>query len=226
VDIARNADLARTSVYQQLRSDILCCVLQPGCEIKERELAERFAVSKSPIRDALLRLEENGLIDVLPRKGYRVRSIDVADVHEMYEIRHIYERECILRVMDTASDKLLAELKSFRESPSNPDLRTWLEYNRRFHSYFAINCGNARLSRSALDMIEQFDRLTYVSVTSNGAPNLSQNVREHGAIIDGVLQRNRREAVSRMRSHIETSRRRVIERLESLPVVTTRSRRN
>ena len=66
---ADNRRLVRTSVFQQLRADILSCALRPGSQLQERQLVERFQVSKSPIRDALLKLEEQNLIEVLPRKG-------------------------------------------------------------------------------------------------------------------------------------------------------------
>lgn len=179
---------------------------------------ERFEVSKSPIRDALLKLEEQGLVEVMPRKGYRVRRIDVADVREMYEMRQIYEREALTRLIDTAPDSALADLDRFRAAPEEDTLAGWLDYNRAFHSHFALHCGNARLARAALEVIEQFDRLTYTSVTRPGEP-LSRFVTEHCRIIDAVQARNRREALTLVRDHIDSSRRRVIDSLESVSII-------
>ena len=218
------AELVRTNVYQRLRADILSCTLRPGQQFQEREMVERFEVSKSPIRDALLKLEEQGLVEVMPRKGYRVRRIDLADVRDMYEMRDMLERECVGRVIDTASEKVLTTLAPFRQAPDDMSLPGWLEYNRAFHSFFAIHCGNARLSRVALEIIEQFDRLTYMSVTSPGE-TLMRFVDEHARLIDAVIARNRREAVAIARDHVEGSRRRVLDSLESMSIVDTKPER-
>jgi GntR family transcriptional regulator, rspAB operon transcriptional repressor len=218
------AELVRTNVFLRLRADILSCTLRPGQQFQERELVERFEVSKSPIRDALLKLEEQGLVEVMPRKGYRVRRIDIADVREMYDMRDMLERECVGRVIDLSLDADLAELDVFRTAPVNMSIQGWLDYNRAFHSFFPHHCGNARLARTALEIIEQFDRLTYMSVTTPGE-TLVRFVDEHARLIDAVQARNRREALAVARDHVESSRRRVLESLESMSIVDTKPER-
>src|SRR5690606_30885126 len=106
--------LVRTSVFQQLRADILSCALRPGSQLQERQLVERFQVSKSPIRDALLKLEEQNLIEVLPRKGYRVKPVSVADARELYELRQLLERECVSGLIEDAAPAVLSALDEFR----------------------------------------------------------------------------------------------------------------
>lgn len=215
----KSRDLARDSVYQRLRSDVLSCELRPGQLLQERDLVGQFAVSKSPIRDALLKLEEQGLIEVLPRKGYRVRRIDISDVRDMYGLRQILERECIALLIETAPDNVLEGLEAFRTGPPSPDLATWIDYNRAFHTYIAVNCGNARLARIAQETIEQFDRLTYVSVTSSDDLSLDLFVREHGEIIDAIRASNKRLAVARARDHIQSSRKRVLDSLQHASII-------
>ena len=73
--------LLRDNVYHSLRSDILSCRLPPGGEIRESELAERYEVSRQPVREALLRLEREHLVTVQPRQGYRVNPISLGDAH-------------------------------------------------------------------------------------------------------------------------------------------------
>src|SRR5882757_9697413 len=84
--------LLRESAYAQLRAEILSCELPPGAEIREAELAARFQVSKSPVRDALMRLEREGLVITIPRQGYRVAPISLADVQDMFHLRGVLER--------------------------------------------------------------------------------------------------------------------------------------
>ncbi len=211
--------LVRTSVYQQLRAAILSCSLRPGMQIQERQLAELFQVSKSPIRDALLKLEEQNLIEVMPRKGYRVKRISLTDARELYEMRQILERECIVRLIDSATNETLSALDTFRNLPSPIELSNWIEYNSAFHAFIAANCGNSRLARSAFEAIELYERLTYVSVTSSDELSLADFVAEHSAIINAIQKRDKRQALALARDHIESSRRRVLETLENLSVI-------
>jgi DNA-binding GntR family transcriptional regulator len=211
--------LARTSVYQQLRAAILSCSLRPGAQLQERQLADQFQVSKSPVRDALLKLEEQNLVEVMPRKGYRVRRISLVDSRELYEMRQILERECIIRLIDAASDHTLSALDDFRTLPSPIELSEWIEYNTSFHAFIATNCGNSRLARSAFETIELYERLTYVSVTSSDELSLADFVAEHGAMIDAIQKRDKRQATALARDHIDSSRRRVLNALENLSVI-------
>jgi GntR family transcriptional regulator, rspAB operon transcriptional repressor len=211
--------LVRTGVYEQIRADILCCTLRPGLQLQERQLAERFQVSKSPVRDALLRLAEQDLIEVMPRRGYRVKRISLADVRDLYEMRQILERECIQRLIDCAEDDTLARLDAFRSGSPGGELADWIDYNRAFHAFFSEHCGNARLARAARDVIDQFDRLTYTSVTSSPSIVLGDFVAQHCALIDAVQAREKRQALAISREHIDDSRRRVLKALESLSVI-------
>ena len=214
-----SAPLMRNSVYERLRSEILSCELKPGSLIQERDLAERYAVSKSPIRDALLRLEVQNLIEVMPRKGYRVRPISVADARELYEMRLMLERACITRLVEAGSAEQLDRLDAFRNAPGGADLSHWIAYNREFHLAIAEGCGNARLATVTREVLEQFDRLTLISVTADESGDLSRFVEEHAAIIDAVQRRDKRGAAALVKEHVESSRKRLLDRIASLPIV-------
>src|SRR5215212_10425841 len=106
--------LLRETVYEQLRADMISCKLAPGAEIREAELAARFDMSKSPVRDALMRLEREGLVITLPRQGYRVAPVSPGDVLDMFHLRAALERACIERIVLRASDEQLKSLDAFR----------------------------------------------------------------------------------------------------------------
>ncbi len=207
----RATRLVRDGVYERLRGAILSCALRPGAEIHEQALASRYKVSKSPIRDALLRLQEQHLVEVLPRKGYRVRPISVSDAAELYEMRELLERACVARAIDNATDESLRALDAFRTVARGIALPEWIAYNRRFHITIAASCGSNRLARATIDVIEQFDRLTYVGVTSSGkSGGLQRFVDEHCAIIDAIRRRDRRQAQALVSDHVDSSRRRTL----------------
>jgi DNA-binding GntR family transcriptional regulator len=211
--------LIRTSVYGRIRGEILSCVLRPGAMLQERELAERYAVSKSPIRDALLRLEEQSLVEVLPRKGYRVKPVSIADARVMYEMRQVLERACVVRLIESAGEEVVAELARLARAPRHASLGEWIDYNRRFHLALAEGCGNARLARATSEVVEQFDRLTMMSVTSAEKIPLSRFADEHAAIVTAIRRRDKRAAAAIVRHHIDSSRRRLMAQLESQAVV-------
>lgn len=219
MNLSVTVPLIRTSVYERIRGEILSCALRPGTQLQERDLADRYEVSKSPIRDALLRLQEQNLIEVLPRKGYRVRPVSVADAREMYEMRSILERSCVARMIESAPDPLLQGLDAFRLAPADSELSAWINYNRRFHLAIADGSGNSRLARATREIIEQFDRLTYMSVTASESGTLSDFVREHVEIIHVIQQRDKRQAAALMKDHVESSRKRLLDAIESLAIV-------
>lgn len=210
----------RDGVYERLRKDILTCVFKPGSQIHEQDLAQRYAVSKSPIRDALLRLQEQQLVEVLPRKGYRIKSISVSDAREMYEMRSLLEQSCLRRAIEHATDEELKQLDRFLTVPRNIDLPAWIAYNRDFHIAIAQSSGNQRMARASIEVIEQFDRLTYTGISSLGDREALQHfVEEHSAIVRAMQSRDKRKACALAREHIENSRKRLLDRLAEMVVV-------
>ena len=210
----------RNGVYARLRDEILRCSLAPGSRVNEQALAKRYLVSKSPVRDALLRLQEQHLVEVLPRKGYRVLPISASDAAELYQMRLLYEPACIAGVIERASDAEIAELEAFRKAPKRQSLAAWVAYNREFHVAIARLCGNSRLARAAIGVIEQFDRLTYVGVRGTGrTAGLRGFVDEHAKIIEAMKRRDKRLAQALVRRHVESSRRRTQEAIADPAIV-------
>ena len=211
--------LIRDGVHERMREEILSCVLKPGSLVQENDLAERYGVSKSPVRDAFLRLEQQGLVEVLPRKGYRIKPISVADAAEMYEMRLLYERACIARAVEQASEATLGALDAFRASGGTPDLASWIAYNRAFHVAVARAGGNARLARAAGGIIEEFDRLTYMSIARFDIGGLAALVAEHVELIDALQARDKRRAHAVARQHVEEARDRLLASISHPAVV-------
>lgn len=221
---ANETDQPNTNtIYEQLHADILACDMAPGTQFQERQIAERFNVSKSPVRDALIKLQEQNLVQVIPRKGYRVTQISLSDARDLYEMRILLEREAIARLIDSGSDDELASLDTYR-SGSVESLDEWIKYNRSFHVHLAMICGNKRLAKAGREVVEQFDRLTKVSVSNSVLPNpmsvavLEARMEEHRAIIDAIQARDRRKAVALSRDHIDESRKRLMAVLESASI--------
>ena len=156
--------LLRDNVYESLRSDILTCHFAPGDDMREQDLAERYAVSRQPVREALLRLEREHLVTVQPRQGYRVNPISLSDARDLLRFRLALEPACVAEAIENASDDVLKSLNEFRRFSGNHE--DFIAYNRAFHSALAHASGNRRMAAALCDLIGQADRLVRVSVAN------------------------------------------------------------
>jgi DNA-binding GntR family transcriptional regulator len=209
--------LLRDNVYESLRSDILSCRLAPGDDMREQELAERYAVSRQPVREALLRLEREHLVTVQPRQGYRVNPISLEDARDLLRFRLALEPACVAEAIDNAGDDDLKALDRFRRFEG--DHEDFIAYNRGFHSALANASGNRRMAQALCDLIGQADRLVRVSVTSVADHNPAQLVAEHVALIEAMQWRDRRSAARIIKAHIAQTEKRVLPALKRNAVI-------
>jgi GntR family transcriptional regulator, rspAB operon transcriptional repressor len=209
--------LLRDNVYESLRSDILTCRLAPGDDMREQELAERYAVSRQPVREALLRLEREHLVTVQPRQGYRVNPISLSDARDLLRFRRALEPACVAEAVEHAPDKVLGPLDAFRHFAG--DHEDFITYNRAFHGALAHASGNRRMAAALCDLIGQADRLVRVSVANVRDHDPTQLVAEHVALIEAMQRRDRRGAVRIIKAHIDQTEKRVLPALKRNAVV-------
>ena len=125
--------LLRDDIYRRIRHAILICEFQPGQELREQVLAERYRVSRSPIRDSLLRLEQEDLVIVLPRQGYRVKPILSSEVETLFSLHLLMEPACAAAAA-RADDMALRRLDQFRGFADREYTEAgYVEYNASFH---------------------------------------------------------------------------------------------
>lgn len=204
--------LIREDVYTRLRQEIISCGLAPGADLREANLAERFQVSTSPIRDALLRLEADGLVRVFPRRGYRVAAISLSEAEDLFDLRALLEEGTATRAVRQASDADLRALDRYRVFSDGASAEEFVRYNRDFHGAVLALSGNAKMVQLGRNLLEQFDRLVTLSVAMIGQdrPRL---VREHGEIIDALQAREASSARRLIRQHVMRARKRVLDGL-------------
>lgn len=200
----------RQNIYEALKSDILRCELPPNSKLHEQLLAERFSVSKSPVREALLRLQQERLVSVLPRQGYRVAPVSLEDAREMFQLRRVLEAGCVELAAATASAETLDALVVYRTFAGPDDRDAFVEYNRAFHCAICRASGNERMARMAIELTEQMERVIRFSVSTIPAKERSELVIEHAAIIDALIARDRRKASRLVKEHISDAEKRVV----------------
>jgi len=216
--------LMRADIYTILRREILSCAIPPGAEIKDAEFAERFSVSRSPVRDALLRLEAEGLVLINPRKGYRAAPISIADARDLFAFRAILEPACAASVAAEASDEGLMSLDRFRsmEGSGAADrgvAASFVAYNREFHLAIARLCSNRRIQETTVGLIEQFDRFVTVSISRDASEQHADLIAEHCDIIDALQARDGKRAGRILARHAGRARKRVLAALARSPIV-------
>jgi DNA-binding GntR family transcriptional regulator len=178
--------LLRDSIYRAIRSAILTCEFQPGQELHEQVLAERFRVTRSPVRDALLRLEQEGLVTVLPRQGYRVNSISMSDVEDIFDLRLLIQPACAVAAA-RADDTALRALNRFRDyTNEGQEEGEFIEYNTAFHRAIEDLAGNPYMMVLARDLDEQFERLVRISLRAFKFEQVRDVCAEHNAILTAI----------------------------------------
>ena len=217
--MADSRALLRVDIYQKLREEILSCELPPGADLREQNLAARFSVSKSPVRDALLRLERERLVTISPRQGYRVAPVSVADARDLFRLRTVLETASVMEGARAAPDEQLEALDRFRSFREKAQRGGFLGYNREFHCALARLSGNERMATAACELIDQMHRLIRVSVDNVERHDPNRLVMEHARIIEALQKRDGRRAAALLRRHIEAAERRVARALQRAAVV-------
>jgi len=201
--------LLRETVYEELRADMISCKLTPGTELREADLAARFEVSKSPVRDALMRLEREGLVITLPRQGYRVAPVSLTDMLDMFHLRAALERACVERIITYASDEQLLSLNSYREFNRENWDGGFVAYNRSFHRHLAELGNNPRMRDQLFDLIDLMERAVQVSLSNATKGDTQVLVNEHCQIIDAIQDRSIKRAQKFAEQHVLAAGKRV-----------------
>jgi DNA-binding GntR family transcriptional regulator len=172
-------------VYALLRQQIATGVFRPGQRIQEKPMAATLGISRTPIREALLRLEIEGVVVCNSRRSYNVRILTVDDVREIYQTLGILEGAAAAAVTARLTDEDIGELRHYNKMMSaaaaDADLRAFGEWNRRFHDVFLVRLANQTL-RDTCTLVRNI-LYTFPVQRQTLADWLRKSVAEHRTII-------------------------------------------
>lgn len=203
--VPNQVNLRAEQVYQRIKQDIFNFVLLPGDRFTENEMAERCGVSRTPVRDALYRLEREGYLQVAFRSGWSVRPFDFKRFDQLYELRTVLELAAVARICETETD--LSELESIWSVAVNERLTDGKrvgELDEAFHQGLVLATGNLEMARVHQDVTEKIRVIRRLDFTK--AWRVDTTYDEHQEILRLLAHRKAAQAAITLKSHIEASR--------------------
>lgn len=194
------------SAYDALKSAIRDNVFPPGYQGSEQEIATQLGMSRTPVHEAVIRLQEEGLVRVLPRRGVQVCAISPDDMREIYEV--IVALECASAELIAAMpperrvpivEELAAVNAAMDASLAGDKLVAWAEEDGRFHQLLVERSGNRRLARLFHTIMDQSHRARMLTLRLRPKPALS--VREHAGILRAIRTGDAAAARDRTKAH-------------------------
>jgi DNA-binding GntR family transcriptional regulator len=199
----------KDAVYAQILEKILDGTLPAGYALREGELAARFGVSKTPLRDALVRLQADGLVSIPPYRSAVVVGYSQQDLREIYEVRELLEGVCARDAALTISTDDLAELSQLIRASTDcvaggdvlpdreEDLAALID---RFDVIMYAQCRNRRINEMVATIRNHIQRIGRLTTRIPG--RMVKSVREHQVIYEAIVQRDGAAAEAAMRRHI------------------------
>lgn len=190
-------------IINTLADEIIKGVLPPGSRLEEKVLAERFDVSRTPVREALREMDARGLIELIPRRGGVVANISVAELSDMLEAECEVEALCAqlaAQRMSVVERKQLERLHEETEQyVASGNLADYLEMNNRFHELICAGTHNRTIGSMVRGLR---DRLAaFRQAQADSERRLATSHEEHGAVVQAILAADGATAYEAMRNH-------------------------
>lgn len=195
---------ATDRVRAEIESRIVDGSLPPGAPLDEAQLSEFFAVSRTPVREALLQLSALGFVRIVPRSGIYVVQLSAQELTAMFESLAFAESACAKLVVERISPEQLKALcqlhKSGHKAVASRNLDAFFEYNKAFHESFYNSCGNAYLVEQLLLTRKRTNPYRLHSVDYSG--RIAQSWTEHDRLLTAVLEKDEAAAMAEAARHI------------------------
>jgi DNA-binding GntR family transcriptional regulator len=204
-------------VHLALRSQILHLELKPGAKLDEMGLVRQFGISRTPVREALIRLASEGLVFLLPNRGAQVAPLDLVDIAQYFEALELVQRAvnrcAALRRSDGDLVEIRRERDAFREATRRDDRAAIIQSNRDLHAAIATAAHNSHLEMAMIGLLNHGMRLNWICHERFNAGDLGRHNKrghlEHERIVRAIEKRDAEAADRLGRIHTESFRQRV-----------------
>ena len=195
--------------YAQLKRDIAEFKLVPGDRFTETDISERLGVSRTPVRQALFRLQQEGYVEVLFRSGWRVLPFDFEQFEQLYDLRMVLETTAVHRLcedavrVDHALLDALAAIWLVPQPGRSSDMAQVSQWDEAFHCQLVAAAGNGEMARVHREVTERIRIIRRLDFTQQ--PRIDATYEEHAKILQAVQRKRGDQAAMLLRAHIETS---------------------
>ncbi|CAK7060499.1 MAG: Fatty acid metabolism regulator protein [Desulfovibrio sp.] len=199
----------KEKVYRYVKEGIISHAFLAGEMLHERSLAEALGVSRTPVREALQALQDDGWLTVVPRKGTMVRPLKRADVEEVLQLRRILGTVSVEHAARLAGPTDVAYFTTLigaqEEAARNGDFQAFMAADMKLHLAFVRFAGNRRMFAFAENLCDYFQRMGICALTSQSS-SFSQAIQDHKNIVRAVAERDADRAKKLLTEHIEATR--------------------
>jgi GntR family transcriptional regulator, rspAB operon transcriptional repressor len=204
-------------VYNQIKNLILCNEILPGQKLHHQQLSERLGVSRTPIREALTRLVQEGYVSFLPNRGFTCKEIGMQEAEELYELREALEAFAVEKAIATLTDKALRQLRdkmnAYGRDVQNRFTRERLVYDQDVHLQIADLTGNETLRNTLSHVFERIVLKRRTDGLYDPARGIAAH-QEHLRLLEAMERRDAAGAVAILRNHIQAGKKNVMTDLE------------
>lgn len=207
-----------SQAYEVLKRKILFLELELGAVLNETELMDQLKLGRSPIRDAMHRLKQEGLIQILPRQGTLVSDISLSSFHEVFEFRLHNEGFAAYLAVKRGDPRCIKELEALlvdaEQLPSNTNAELSIEIDTRFHQIIYRASANRYLAKTLNELLNHSIRLANLARTRSAT--VYEEIPDYRAIYECFVAKDPEEARTWMESHVLESQERIQNALEVL----------
>lgn len=194
-------------IYQAIKNEIFEFRLLPGERFSENEVALRMEASRTPVREALSRLQREGFVEVSFRSGWQVMPFDFEKFEQLYDVRIVLEMAAVKRLCEMDSQANLDELKAVwlvEREQRLTDGPVVCELDEQFHKHLVAATGNREMARIHHDITERLRIIRRIDFTQQ--PRIEATYDEHAKILRNIIKRRSDDAQLLLKSHIEASK--------------------
>lgn len=213
-----NKDL-KNHAYRIIKDRLINCIYEPGSFLNESMLANELGLSRTPIREAISRLETDGLLVVMPKKGIFVSEISINDVHQIFQTRLEIEPVTVRMASSYLPEDVLLTFRQKFSEKEPGDIKNSFKLDTAMHLFIIEYCGNRYIIEMMKKLFE--DNTRVIIASKQNQCNIHDARLEHLEIIDSLLAHNTEKSVELMRTHIESCRKAAIDYFYSLQAYTT-----
>lgn len=219
--MAKNGPITlKQRIHRQTRHEIIFGKVAPGERIIENRLTEKFQCSRGPVREALIQLEKEGFVVLVPNQGAVVTKISPKEVEDFYALLALLEEKAVewaaphlipadIKQLTDINDKL----RQISQEEKNP-VETWVPLNQVFHRFFREKCRNEKMNWIVEEIRLRITRHRYTSLTVTA---LDDYIRDHEAIVEAIRQGDPRKAGEAMKKHIHRARQVLMDFMSRFP---------